>query len=209
MYPPRPKTAIPLDKINDYEHKGYVGQLKFNGTRTLVEMKPGGEVKLWTRQREPHKAYRLSEGMREDLCELHASVDSKKHLVLDGELMHSKTTGLKDCFIAFDLLVCEDFHFIGMSMLERYMILDDIMGNQEDRENQTGNKIAIYVREHMWLAETFIYNLSDRFDRLKNMNEVEGMVLKRPEAKLERGHSEDNNSSWLVKARKPTKNYRF
>jgi len=209
MYPPRPKVSIPPEKIIDYEKKGYVAQLKFNGTRTLVEMKPGGEIKLWTRNREPHKAYTLSEGMKADLMEFHESSDPDKHVVLDGELMHSKTKGLKDVFIAFDILVCEDNYFIDMKMLERFRILDEIMGEQDDREKQTGREIAIYVRDHLWLADTFVYDLAGQFERFKDMDEVEGLVLKNPDAKLERGHSENNNSSWLIRARKPNKNYRF
>lgn len=209
MYPPRPTTSIPPEKISDYENKGYVAQLKFNGTRTLVEMRPGGEIKLWTRHGEPHKAYKLSPGMEADLHELHESVNPDEYLVLDGELMNSKTKGLKDRFIAFDILVCESLHFIGMSMLNRYRVLDEITGEQEEHEEETGRKIAIYIRDHLWLAETFVYDLESNFKRLIDMDEVEGLVLKNPDAKLERGHSENNNSSWLIRARKPSKNYKF
>jgi hypothetical protein len=38
---------------------------------------------------------------------------------------------------------------------------------------------------------------------------VEGLVLKRKNAKLEVGTSENNNSKSQIKARKPTKNYKF
>lgn len=209
MYPPRPKLSIPPEKIVDYENKGYVAQLKFNGTRTLVELKPGGEIKLWTRHREPHKAYKLSKGMEENLHEMHESMSPDKHLVIDGELMHSKTKGLKDRFIAFDILVCNDDYLIGMPMLERYSILDEMLGQQEYWEEDTGRKIAIYIRDHLWLAETFVHNLSKKFKQFIDMDEIEGLVLKKPSAPLERGHSENNNSSWLIRCRKPHKNYQF
>lgn len=219
MYPPRPKLSIPPEKIPDYEEKGYVAQLKFNGTRTLIEIKPGGEILLWTRHREPHKAYELSEDLRAALAEVYENACKQdKHLVIDGELLNNKTKGLKDKFVAFDLLVIDDHYLVGESMLNRYTILDDILGTQWFWEEDTGRKIAIYCRDNLWLAELFMpaalygglgHNLSDVYSSRIDMDEIEGIVLKNPNATLERGYSENNNENWLVRCRKPNKNYKF
>lgn len=209
MFPPRTDRAIPPEKIKDYENKGYAAQLKFNGTRTLVEMKPGGEIKLWTRHREPHRAYKLSKGLRANLEELHNAVDPNKHLVLDGELMNNKTKGLKDKFIAFDVLVAADDYFLGASMAQRHQILLDITGESDYHEEETGRNIAIFVRENFWVAETFLFDLENVFKSRIDMDEIEGLVLKKVGAPLEWGHSEMNNSDWQIRCRKPHKNYRF
>lgn len=209
MYPPRPHISIPPKTLESYEKKGFIGQLKFNGTRTLVELVPGGEIKLWTRHREPHKAYKLSDGLRKNLMELHESFDCKEYIVIDGELMHNKTKGLKNTFIAFDLLVHEGNYLIGVPMLERYQHLAEMLGEPNNWEDTTGKKIAIRVREHLWLAETFMFDLKSNFNRAIEMDEIEGLVLKKPNAVLEYGHSEKNNTKWQLRCRKPHKNYQY
>ena len=47
------------------------------------------------------------------------------------------------------------------------------------------------------------------FDRLTTIDIVEGLVMKRKNARLEIGTSENNNTKSQVKVRKPTKNYRY
>jgi len=224
MYPPRPKLSIPPSKVGDYEEKGFVAQLKYNGTRTLVEMGPGSEIKLWTRHREPHKAYELSEALRADLLAIYQTGDTNKTLVFDAELMHSKTKGLKDTLILFDLLVCDSEYYIGMPMLGRYSMLNDILGEPDEWEEETGRKIAAKCRlfeynekdevterylDRVWVAETFYHNFADVYQSRIDMDEIEGLVLKNPRAPLDRGFSEANNQDWLIRCRKPSKNYGF
>lgn len=210
MYPPRPKISIPPSKLKHYEDKGYVAQYKYNGTRTLVEILPGGEIKLWTRHKTEHKAYKLSKTLRDQLAELHIVTSNQQgYLVLDGELMHSKTKGLKDTFIAYDLLVFNDEYLIGAPYMERYALLNQITGDQETFEKKTGKSIAIYIRSNFWLAPIFLFNFAEEFDRHKEMDEIEGLVLKRPKAPLERGFSQNNNSDWMIRCRKQTKNYLY
>lgn len=224
MYPPRPKISIPPEKVGDYEDRGYVAQLKYNGTRTLVEIGPGSEVKLWTRHKEPHKAYELSEALKADLLAIYKLGDTTKTMVFDGELMHSKTKGLKDTLVLFDILVCDSDYLIGMPMLGRYSVLSDILGEPNEWETETGRKIAAKCRvfeldeedevverylERVWMAETFYYNFSDVYKSRVDMDEIEGLVLKNPRAPLDRGFSETNNQDWLIRCRKPNKNYSY
>lgn len=224
MYPPRPKTSIPPEKVGDYEEKGYIAQLKYNGTRTLVEMSPGPTIKIWTRHKEPHKAYELTDAMRSDLLAIYMAGDMTKTMIFDGELMHSKTKNLKDTLVLFDILVCDSDHLIGMPMLARYSIMSDILGEPDQWEEETGRKIAAKCRvfeldekdevverylERVWMAETFYHSFSDVYKSRIDMDEVEGLVLKKPQAPLDRGFSETNNESWLIRCRKPSKNYEY
>src|SRR5690606_30933945 len=103
--------------------------------RTVVEILPNSEIKLWTRYKEPHKAYEISEGLKNDLISIHNHGDTNKILVFDAELMHSKTNKIKDTLILFDLLVCDSDYLIGMSMLERYALLTDIISKPILTEN--------------------------------------------------------------------------
>ena len=209
MYPPRPKLSIPPEKLPDYENNGYVAQLKFNGTRTLVEIGPGSDIKLWTRKREAHKAYTLSDELKSELTSIHEAGDVTKTLIFDAELMHNKTKGLKDTLIIFDLLVVDSDYLVGMSMLERYDVLCNILGEPNTWEPETGRNIAIEVFKHVWLAQTFVFGFEREFKSRIDMDEIEGLVLKQSWAKLERGLSETNNDNWLVRCRKPNKNYSY
>lgn len=220
MYPPRPSRSVPPAKLQDYEDKGYVGQYKYNGTRTLVEIGPGSKISLWTRHKEPHKAYKLSDGMKEELTTYHQQGDTSKTIVLDGELLNDKTKSVKDRLVLFDVLVIDSDYLIGTSMLERKEILDETFWNSDRWENDTGRKMAVKPKvfdkhgkerylDHVWVAETFFYDLSKRYEELIDMDEIEGLVLKNPRALLENGFSENNNSEWLIRCRKETKSYKY
>jgi ATP-dependent DNA ligase len=209
MYPPRPSRKIPPEKISDYEGRGWMAQLKFNGTRTLIELKPGEDPVLWTRHKEEHKAYQMTPSMLETLKELHETLDPNTAHVLDGELMHSKTKGIKDVIILFDILVLEGEYLIGTSALERYMFLYDEVFEPQERELKTGRSIALFIRENLWLAETSFMNFESMHNRYIDMDEVEGLVLKKTNGKLDRGMSKDNNGDWMIRCRKPHKNYAF
>ena len=50
---------------------------------------------------------------------------------------------------------------------------------------------------------------NDLFDGLTKIDMIEGLVLKRKNARLEAGIREDNNSKWMLKTRKPHKNYKY
>ena len=208
MFPPRPSRKIPPEKVADYESKGYFSQFKFNGTRTLVEFKDG-KINLWTRHKAPHKQYKLTKGMESNLKRIQETLGPDESHILDGELMHSKTKGLKDTLILFDLLVYKNEYLLDTKALERYLLLQAILDEPDCRESVTGKRIAIKVMEHVWLAETFCTNFEDRFNHAIELDEVEGLVLKKVVGKLERGFREENNGSWLIRCRKPHKNYGF
>jgi hypothetical protein len=176
-----PELNIAAENILEHEKQGLMGQFLYNGPRVLAVLSPEGSIKLLSfATREPLDVTeeRMTEGLKENLEELHNEVGSSKYLVLDGQMLDCE--GLKDKYIATDVLVCEDHYFVDMSSLERYMVLDEITGQQEEIEEETGNKIAIYVRKSLWLAETFIFDLQGQINRTSNAKEIKGMILKNP-----------------------------
>jgi ATP-dependent DNA ligase len=219
MYPPRPKRTVPPNKVSDYEKLGYVGQLKFNGTRLMIEFRPNGEIKLWTRHLEAPKQFDMPETMLASLKIVHDILGSDQWHVLDGELLHSKTKGIKETIVFFDVLASENELCVGTTMTERQNFLLSIFTDSEEPdndpsyENVTGKKIAFDLgfdsHNHLWLAETFFFNLEGAYNRAIELDEVEGLVLKKPNAKLKHGHSENNNGNWQIRCRKPHKNYSF
>lgn len=209
MYPPRPEGSAPPDTLGNYP--GWWAQRKYNGTRTTVFLSPEGEVHLRTRHREEHKAYQLTDEMREALLSLAAGSYGEWN-VYDAELLHSKTTNVKDRIVLFDILVKDGLYLTGTTYEERYTLLIDICGLPLDHEDETGRRIALKVDENVWLAESFDYEDGDEarklFDEMIDMDEIEGLVLKDPGGKLKPGVTEKNNSEWMIRVRKPHKNYR-
>lgn len=205
IYPPRPASSIHPDNLNKFQ--GWIAQYKFNGTRNVIFVFPDGHIELFNRHREHNKAYQLTPQMVKAFS--HLNLKKGKFYVFDGELMHNKTRGLKDRLILFDLLVNEGEYLIGTSYKDRYLMLQKLLGNPAEFESETGNKIAYLVNENIWFAKVYTKNLDERFQKLIHMDEVEGLVLKNPHGKLSYGVSPENNGDWIIRVRKPHKNYSY
>jgi ATP-dependent DNA ligase len=212
MWPPRPEGSADPSTLDKYP--GWWAQRKFNGTRSLVFIDPDGNVHLRTRHQEEHKAYKLSYAMDAALTALldrgdgNVAFEAGKWQVFDAELMNNKTIGVKDRMVLFDILVHNGSYLTGTTVRERYEILTYGLGMPDTIETETGRGIALQVNDNVWLAEVFEDTFADRFAELTDMDEVEGLVLKDPGGVLKPGVSEKNNSLWLVRVRKPHKNYR-
>jgi len=208
FYPPRPETSLSPEKLADYEGK-WLAQRKFNGTRTMIEFAPSG-IKLWTRHKEEHKAYKPSPAMAECLAMWHDVMGKDARHIIDGELLHNKTRNIKDVFVAFDVLVFDDQYLVGTKYLERYDHLStELMGGEFEWEEVSGNHLALQFVPGLWLAENFYANFHAEYERHINLDEIEGLVLKKASAELDYGFKMNNNGSWLLRCRKPSKNYKY
>jgi hypothetical protein len=49
----------------------------------------------------------------------------------------------------------------------------------------------------------------ESWKKLVSVEMYEGLVFKKPSAKLDVGYKPANNTGWQVKVRKPTKNYSY
>jgi hypothetical protein len=87
--------------------------------------------------------------------------------------------------------------------------LRGICGNPQHPEEITDHGIALQVRGPLWLAPVFESGFGMLFEFARKLDCIEGVVLKNPNARLEPGRREDNNTRWQVKIRKPTAVYRF
>lgn len=193
------------ESLKDYPN--WVAQYKFNGTRNIIYVFPDGHIELFNRHGEHNKAYQVTEDMIQGFKKL--NLKKGVFYVFDGELMHSKTKGLKDRVILFDVLVNAGEYLLETSYIERYKLLMNLVGNPSEFEEETGNKIAYRINKNVWLAKTYTKELTERFKKLAHMDEVEGLMLKNPNGKLSFGTREQNNGEWLVRVRKPSKNYSF
>lgn len=204
LYPPRPGGAINPATLNRYS--GYFAQYKYNDIRTLVYFYPDSHIELLNRHKQPHAIYSLTESMLASLRSLRLAAGSFH--VLDGGLMHKKTP-LRDRIILWDVLVYDSQYLVQTTFRERYELLKKICGDPKEYESQTGHHIALKIAERLWLAPVFTTNLPSRYESLLHLDEIEGLVLKDPNGKLEPAIRPDNNLGWQIRVRKPHANYAF
>lgn len=204
MYPPRPKVSIRPETIKDFPK--WWGQYQYNGTRAIIIIDPDRKVSMFNRHGEELKNYNPTKSMKQSILSI---AFKPGWCVLDGELMHNKEEGIRDTFVLYDLLVFESQYLVGTQYAFRYGALCGMLGvdaHNGPREEVTGRGIAVRVNSNLWLAPVFDPS-EEEYSRFIDMNEVKGLVLKDPLATLQFGVTKSNNEDWLVKVRKPNKNY--
>jgi hypothetical protein len=185
LYPPRPEKAILPQMIPVFENRGWIAQLKKNGTCSLAFVDAEGNVTFKTRHDEDHKAWTpTSEAINFFL--------RYPNSVFIFELLHSKGGDVRNHVYIFDVIKFNGQDLVGWTLENRLRLL------QEIKPRSTQIEIAGVYRK----------NLKALYDGLTNVLD-EGIVLKDPKAKLLPCFRNGLNAGWQVKCRKATKNYGF
>lgn len=185
LYPPRPEEAIAPGVIASYERKGWIAQVKRNGTCSVASVDKNGETKFYTRHGDAHKAWKPTEEAR---TFFRLFPDS----VFVFELLHSKGGGVRDTLYIFDVIKYLGQDLVGKTLKERYSILSGIAS----------------ISPRISVAKCFDRDLTGLYGSLRDPLD-EGIVLKDPHAPLRSCFRPGLNSSWQVKCRVPTKNVGF
>lgn len=200
LWPPRPEKAIPRALINFYEKRGFIAQVKKNGTQNVLAVSPSKTIHAMTRHNETHKLWKPT-----DLSSL-----AFKQLPGDGwyvfvtELLHSKVAnGTRDTNYINDILVCDGKHLVGMTYQERMDILHNLFPNTPVITDSSH-----VINSNTTLARCHTGNFVALFDSLRD-GEDEGLVFKNPKARLAYCSRQTSNVDWLYKCRRLTKNYGF
>ena len=207
LYPPRPVCKILSGELATYEASGkWVAQRKFDGTRNLIHILASGEVELFTRHGEHHKQFELSSSLRNQILSLH--IQGGLEYWLDGELLDAKTITLtyKGRIVLYDVLFARKYLY-GMDQMKRLELLRDMCYDPKEREPNLG--IALRVSDDLWMAETFTAGFSQEYERFIDQPEIEGLVLRRKNATLDNVGTRPYDVSWVLRCRKPHKNYAF
>jgi ATP-dependent DNA ligase len=183
LYPPRPEQAIVPSLIPFYEKKGWMAQIKKNGTASVVGTE-NGQIEFRTRQNEAHKAWTPTKEAKEFFLKYPDS-----YFVF--ELLHSKGGGVRDTIYLFDVLRYRGESLVDWTFTQRMGLLYGL---------KTEGRITT--------APCFESDLRGLYDGLKDPLD-EGIVLKDPRAKLLDCRQNGKNAAWQVKCRKPTKNFGF
>ena len=185
----------------------WLAQLKFNGQRNPVFVPADGEAQVFGRKGAQHGDYVLPGKIANEFKSL-SLLDGKDYW-FDSELLNKKTKdkSYKHRIILFDVLYIGKHLFNGPTLAQRVEILADICKHPTKIEPAHG--IALQVTEHIWMAQTFFTDFVARFKEFLFCDEIEGLVLKRGDSKLDSIGGKEHEVSWQIRCRKPSKNYQF
>jgi hypothetical protein len=202
MFPPRPEYVISPEQLCKYEGT-HIGQPKLNGSCCEIYIK-GDELRYFGR----HQNENLS-NFKLKLPELKIlNFGNDGWNVIVGEYMNKNKNGIdgkpwNHKFVIFDILVYNGDYLIGTTMEERIALLDTLLGTESE------NDYLYKITDDIYRVKTFYENFSELWKKITEVDMLEGFVLKKAVAKLDRGLAEKNNTLWQLKSRKPTKNYKF
>lgn len=116
LWPPRPDKAAPAELIGFYERRGWIAQVKKNGTCTVIFAR-GRDVIFKTRHNDDHK---LWSPLPHHVETFTGRPDWNVYV---AELLHSKGPQLKNHLYLFDILVSDGVQLTGTPLTERLEIL--------------------------------------------------------------------------------------
>lgn len=199
FYPPKP-TLISIDqrlfeKLD--KDPNVIAELKYNGTRLvhqrfpIISLSPRGEFEFWNREGSQLK-YTPSEVLLSNL----RSLNWKGYCVLDGELLHTKVKSTKHHIVLFDVIIWNGEKVTQKIFSERRKILESAF--------QVGK-----LFENLYPAPQWKTGFRELYNLVIEIDYIEGLVMKRLDAKMVLGKSSSPVVATMWKVRKPTKNYRF
>lgn len=201
LWPPRPEKAIPVTAVGPYQRLGWWAQIKKNGTYTMVYAR-GLEVIFKTRHGQDNDGNHKQWSPLQDHVRFFQS-SSTEWNVYCTELLHSKTTHIKNQIYIFDQIVKDGVQLVGTTFASRQQMLH----KHFDTDNAKYEGDQYRLNPYISVAKTFDSGFRELVAKLKP--EDEGLVFKNPMGKLAACLKPNSNASWQVKARIPHKNYSF
>jgi ATP-dependent DNA ligase len=203
IYPPRPKNAISPDDLDFWDNGSLVAQPKLNGSNCLI-FTNGDKFVVMNRHNQRLTNFRLTDDEVKNLYRGNGG-----WLILNGEYLNknkSDETGqsFNHKFVIFDILAFDGEYLVGKNFQERIELLDSLY-SQTDSEKEYLYSISTNV----YRVKSYINDFKNIFDKLTPIDMIEGLVMKRKNARLEIGTSELNNVKSQLKCRKPTRNYKY
>ncbi len=175
------------------EDPAWIAEPKYNGSRLELHRLPSGNWQFWNRHGEKFN-YSPSPEVVAALAAL--PLLEGKYYLFDGELRHNKTKGVRQKIVLYDCFILTDELLTGVTFEDRHHILATLQ-----------NRGGFY--EALSMAPQYSFNFREVFDELTPDPEIEGLVMKRLDGKLNLGRTRAANSTWMMKVRKPSNSYHF
>ena len=203
IYPPRPKNPIPNTELSFWDNGSLVAQPKLNGSNCLIFTNGVKHIAM-NRHNGRMTNFQIKD---EEIAALYKGTGG--WTVLNGEYMNKSKqdetrSAFNHKFVIFDILVDDGDYLVGKTFEERIALLDSMFG-QEDSE-----KDYLYgISENVYRVKSYLNGFNMLYDRLTPIDMIEGLVMKRKNARLEMGNTELNNVKSQIKCRKSTLNYKY
>jgi hypothetical protein len=203
LYPPRPKNAISPDDLSFWDNGSLICQPKLNGSNASIYTN-GQKIIIMNRHGQRLTNVRVSDS---EILSLYRG--NGGWMILNCEYLNkskSDETGqpFNHKFVIFDILCYDGDYLVGKTFEERVNLLDTLY-DQVDSE-----KDYLYsISTNVYRVKSYRDGFKEFFDKYTPIDVIEGVVMKRCNAKLEVGSSELNNSKSQIKCRKSTKNYKY
>lgn len=203
IFPPRPKNAIPDSELNSWDNGSLLAQPKLNGSNCLI-FTNGEKSVVMNRHNQRLTNFRISD---EEVKNMYRGEGG--WIVLNGEYLNKNKSDetnqpFNHKFVIFDILAYDGDYLVGKTFEERVQLLDTLY-DKVDSEKEYLYKNS----ENVYRVKSYLNGFKDLFDKLTPIDMLEGLVLKRSNAKLEVGSSENNNTKSQIKCRKRCNSYKF
>lgn len=199
IYPPKTKRIIKPSQLSDFEKtNNWIAQRKYNGDRCLIQL-TGNEVFLWNRYGKRQK-YQLSPHLKLELIALGAPMGGSTWI--DGELLHPKVS---DTIVMFDILQIGGDYLHSSPQEKRLEIIHEFCGSPKFSDSLMGHPIG----KHLFLAQNWLNDFISHYDAHIKDDLIEGLILREKGSFLGGWGSSPYEVNWMIRCRKPSKNYRF
>lgn len=204
IYPCRPRNPIPPSDLDSWDIGSLIAQPKLNGSNCVI-FTNGIDLIIMNRHNQPLSNFQID---RSEIMALHR-YEKGQWIAINAEYMNKakldeSSLPFNHKLVIFDILVDKSDYLIGKTFLDRVNILKGIYG-----ENPSEKNFLYKVSDNIYMVKTFETGFKNLYDNLTKIDMVEGLVLKRKNARLESGFTENNNTNSQLKCRKQTKNYKF
>ena len=193
FYPEKPKLLVRGQIMFKRLSKNplWIAEPKYNGQRVELHL-IDGEPQFWGRHGEPLK-YKPSD---EVLNAIKETLPQVGYYLLDGELRHGKTKGVRDKIVFWDIFIHNNKLQIDAPYWARRSLL-------------LGLGLKISDLEIISLIRQYKDDFEKAFKSLMVFDEFEGLVLKNTQGKLSLGVKSCPESRWMYKVRKKTGRHRY
>lgn len=202
IYPPRPKNAIPDSELQFWDNQSLIAQPKLNGSNCLI-FTNGVRIVVMNRHNQRLTNFQLCESDIKDIYR------GDGWMVLNGEYLNkNKSDECGNSFnhklVIFDILCYDGDYLLGKTFQERVDLLDKIYGKIDSEKDY-----LFKVSKDVYRVKSYLSGFKSLYDKLTPIDMIEGLVMKRKNARLEIGATENNNIKSQIKCRKATRNYKY
>ena len=191
FFPEKPKLISkdqPLfQRLND--NPSWIAEFKYNDNRLQLH-NLNGKFEFWNRHNQL-LSYKPTDKMINGLNKLDLP---KGYNLFDGGLRHNKVVGVRNKIILFDVFIWDGEVLLDKTFKERRKILDSVLG---------------YESETIRTTEQFNTHFNILYNNILNDPEIEGLIIKDLNGKLNLSRVSGQDSVWMKKIRKATGRHRI